>query len=424
MSLTKVSFSMIDGEVINVLDYGASPSATAAANTVAINDAISAAVAAGGGTVYIPAGIYLTDGPIVVKTDVNLVGEGGYITSIKKTGNYAAVSAGSISPSVGCRTFQVVGIGVDSDNFGGNGFDFQDCAYFYIHDIEVTKDAGKGISIQNSFIGNVGSMNSTRCDWNYYFRGVQSVEFNYLYGSLPNNGSNNIGCEIDQCKTVIFNHLVTEGSGKYGLFIRPNTINVVIQQWYFETGTYTADGYINALRINGATIANQIRNFQIKSATLNTAGFDIASPLISVTNSVNNLVLENFTFSLNGTADFSATPIAQFNINLANDDIAGPRISNWTTVDATTGDPSTTWFVHFVANTPDARVFNTITTKTNEYNQYQATRVLPDTNAFQIAGSPITAGLVPKWIGDFCQDTVASRMYIGNTTTAGDWTLI
>jgi len=42
MSLTKVSYSMINGEYANVLDYGASPSATAAVNTAAIQIAIDA----------------------------------------------------------------------------------------------------------------------------------------------------------------------------------------------------------------------------------------------------------------------------------------------------------------------------------------------------------------------------------------------
>jgi len=50
MSLTKVTYSMIAGGAVNVLDYGASATATASANTAAIQAAISAA---SGRTVYI-----------------------------------------------------------------------------------------------------------------------------------------------------------------------------------------------------------------------------------------------------------------------------------------------------------------------------------------------------------------------------------
>jgi hypothetical protein len=58
MSLTKVSFSMIDGAYINVKDYGALPSNTATQNDTAFNAASAAIVAAGGGTLFVPPGEY------------------------------------------------------------------------------------------------------------------------------------------------------------------------------------------------------------------------------------------------------------------------------------------------------------------------------------------------------------------------------
>lgn len=434
MALTKVlipdmiegnlPFSRIVGAVINVLDYGASPDATAAVNTAAINDAITAAVAAGGGTVYVPSGIYLTNASIVVKSKVNLVGDGLATTTIKKTGAYAGISAGSISPSVPCRSFSVVGISVDSDNFGGNGFDFQDCAYFNIDQIAAADDTGKGISISQSFIGTVGTMYSTNCDWNLYFSGVQSVQFNYVYASTPSNGSNNVNCEIFACATCSFNSLVTEGNGKYGLKVGAYNFNIVIQQWYFETATYTAGGNLYALYLDGLIPGNQIRNFKIESATINCDGITSAAPLVFAANSIIGLVLDGFKINIAGTANYSTTPIMRFNLNSSNEDMVGPRVSNCTVADTTTGSASATWIVQFAAKTPNARIFNTITSKANEYSAYGNTRILPDTNAYQISTSPISAGLVPKWIGDFCQDNVASRMYIANTTAAGDWTLI
>ena len=53
MSLTKVTYAMIDAAYANVLDYGASPSATAAVNTAAIQAAIDA-----NDVVYFPQGTY------------------------------------------------------------------------------------------------------------------------------------------------------------------------------------------------------------------------------------------------------------------------------------------------------------------------------------------------------------------------------
>ena len=53
MSLTKVSYSMIEGAPANILDFGASPTATAAQNAAAI-----VAAAASARKVIIPSGSY------------------------------------------------------------------------------------------------------------------------------------------------------------------------------------------------------------------------------------------------------------------------------------------------------------------------------------------------------------------------------
>lgn len=57
MSLTKVTYSMVQGAVFNVLDYGATGNG-ATNDQAACQAAINAAVAAGGGAVYFPRGTY------------------------------------------------------------------------------------------------------------------------------------------------------------------------------------------------------------------------------------------------------------------------------------------------------------------------------------------------------------------------------
>ena len=76
MSLTKVTYSMISGAPINVLDYGADPSGVAD-STQAIQAAIDAAQAlTNSPTISIPAGEYkITDTLTITRSNISIVGE-------------------------------------------------------------------------------------------------------------------------------------------------------------------------------------------------------------------------------------------------------------------------------------------------------------------------------------------------------------
>lgn len=102
MSLTKVSFSMIDGATINVLDFGAKGDGVTD-DTAAIQAAIDAADTntdtVTGGVIYFPRGRYMVSATINVKTNhidglasITLVGEGIHNTVIQAmsgfTGSY------------------------------------------------------------------------------------------------------------------------------------------------------------------------------------------------------------------------------------------------------------------------------------------------------------------------------------------------
>jgi hypothetical protein len=99
MSLTKATYSMVNGAPFNILDYGASESATGAVNTAAIQAAVDAAYAAGGGVVYIPYGQYpvatVTTNPasgsaavaVVLKDNINVNFADGAELVLANTGN-------------------------------------------------------------------------------------------------------------------------------------------------------------------------------------------------------------------------------------------------------------------------------------------------------------------------------------------------
>jgi len=82
MSLTKVSYSMVNGAPANILDFGASPSASAATNSAAIQAAVNSISTTGagngpGGLVYIPAGVYSINAAIRLPYGVSIKGDGG-----------------------------------------------------------------------------------------------------------------------------------------------------------------------------------------------------------------------------------------------------------------------------------------------------------------------------------------------------------
>jgi hypothetical protein len=75
MSLTKVSYSMINGATVNALDFGAVGDGVTDSAT-AIQNAIDACAANDGGIVFIPSGSYICSTGLILKRGVNLVGEG------------------------------------------------------------------------------------------------------------------------------------------------------------------------------------------------------------------------------------------------------------------------------------------------------------------------------------------------------------
>ena len=87
MALTKVSYSMIQGAVANILDYGASPSASGAANATAIQ----AAIDSGASSVFIPGGSYNVSSTITIanKNGFMLQGAAESSTSLNWTGTAA-----------------------------------------------------------------------------------------------------------------------------------------------------------------------------------------------------------------------------------------------------------------------------------------------------------------------------------------------
>ena len=87
MSLTKASFSMITGAVVNVVDYGADSSGVADSST-AVNAAVAYLQTLGGGDIFFPVGAYLFNSSIISSSSifgVRFIGQGGGRTAGNRT---------------------------------------------------------------------------------------------------------------------------------------------------------------------------------------------------------------------------------------------------------------------------------------------------------------------------------------------------
>ena len=145
MSLTKVTYSMINSSIFNVLDYGAIGDGVAddtAAVQAAINDAIGS-ISAGGATVYFPRGNYnCTNLTFANKSGLHITGDAGTVYScIKISGKITCNNTTDFR----CNNLKFVGANFNfsTDTFSGSPtatnllFEMVDsCANWSVHDCD------------------------------------------------------------------------------------------------------------------------------------------------------------------------------------------------------------------------------------------------------------------------------------------------
>jgi len=124
MALTKVTYSMIQGAVINVLDYGAD-STGSSDTTLKLQAAIDACVA--GGALYLPNGTYKTTAPLTINKRITFFGDGWGSRIMPAIGFGIAFNVIDVTPSVGFSddwtgwTFRDFSIQGENEFVAGNG---------------------------------------------------------------------------------------------------------------------------------------------------------------------------------------------------------------------------------------------------------------------------------------------------------------
>ena len=223
-STTSRSLANRFADVVNVLDYGASPTESAANNTTYIQNAINAANTAGGGIVFIPEGTYTINADVKVKANVILKGEG-----------VGSIITGDATASA--FEFKVVGdnsVVRDLKLLGTKGTN-TDLGLKRLYVIDDAESAVAGSGPTNVLIENVYVENTV-------FNGIA------VYGSTDVTVNN---CTIKSClshgivaessaNTFITNNRVFEsttgtlGGGNYALDISNNCENTFVQNLYIK----------------------------------------------------------------------------------------------------------------------------------------------------------------------------------------------
>lgn len=134
----------------NVKDYGAKGD-NVTDDTAAINATILAANAVGGGTVYLPRGIYKISSAIQMKSHIKFMGDGDFVTEIIMTSTTANAFEGSSLIYVTMESFRLTG-----PNSGtGQGIKFLvEFDYCLLKDITVTNFGSTGIEIEQPIVSN------------------------------------------------------------------------------------------------------------------------------------------------------------------------------------------------------------------------------------------------------------------------------
>lgn len=180
MSLTKVTYAMIEGEVVNVLDFGAVGDGVA--NDTAAIAAALASVLSTGGTVYFPQGTYLTDSiDLRAFTNITLLGE-----------NDATQFQYKPTSVIKIRT--ACAVGVQTSNTG----------------TEVPATAGTGIVIKNLFI-NANSLATV---------GVNCQRAIYIYNCAVKNAIEDGILFEGGSYPIELENVVSQNNGRDGLRVK------------------------------------------------------------------------------------------------------------------------------------------------------------------------------------------------------------
>jgi polygalacturonase len=294
--LSQIPLPSIPAAVFDITAYGAVGDGRTA-NTTAIHNAITAAHAAGGGTVLVPAGTFLS-GPITLANNINLEIDGGATLRMLPRGTYPSSSTPFISAS-NLHDVQISGAGV----IDGQG------AGWYAHSSrpDLFRFAGSSIvAVQDVTLLNSPKMHLT-------FSATNNVTIDSVTISAPANSPNTDGIDPAGSNYLIENCTIADGDDNVA--VKPQSVfcsNITVTNCTFGSGHGVSIGGETNDGLNGMTLTNCTFNGTTNGVRLKAGrGFggmvqNVTFDQITMTNVQHPLWITSY--YLNGTATDPSDP--------------------------------------------------------------------------------------------------------------------
>lgn len=325
MSLTKVSYSMINGAILNIADYGAhstsEPGYSTFNSTTAIQSAID--VAGVGGSVYIPKGTYLIDGLTVNTNFITIVGVGlGSVLQTTATSNIGIHIASTV-PVEGSvlKDFALVGT---STNAGGISLGTASLyAAFTLLDQVLVSYFDKPSTGYGVLFNSVQELEIRNCKIQYNYINVYRDSSSGFVTSAKICGKQGyIGRALDKgvCINGIFADLtikdvVIEENVNEGIYVGAFYGQLILDCCYFENNS---TGGIGTISLVGSTASYSSIKTTISNCTFHSNAL-ITKPNLYLDNVIGAIISGNDGIFSNGGIITTIHSAAYFCMNKTND---------------------------------------------------------------------------------------------------------
>jgi hypothetical protein len=267
MALTKVTYSMINGAPVNVLDYGADP--TGVSNSTA---AINAAIATGQ-SVYFPRGTYLTTGghALTYPSNQMFFGDGYGASIIKKSSGTATIF--DIPQETQCSFSDLT---IDANNLGGTVFMWR-AHYSTITNVDVRNVGGTsyGFHISGSNLCLFENLNVQNSYGGFKIdQSTDPLPVNPSYGMLYSTFNK---CAVDIRSggesALFFNGSIVGNISFNDFYIEVAVSNTTKAAIYFDTGSSNVNN-INFTQMSAETFGGLYSVVDFKSAVIYNVSFN------------------------------------------------------------------------------------------------------------------------------------------------------